>query len=127
MKFRKVVKFPEGTFYIKGKNLWNSLKDSPKNYTPITLDVLKSAIAEMFYEKGQGLTYEELRSKILSGYHYRIVNGKTSVHTGEGGALLCIEACEKAGVPASLVAEGIFVYIDGKYHSILTLNVKKND
>jgi len=123
MKFRRIVKFPDNTFYISGKNHWNSLK----NYTSLTLDVLKSAIAEMFYEKEQGLTYKELKSKILSGYHYRIANDKTSVHTGQGGVLIYIDSFEKTGFPASLAAESIFVYIQSKYYNILTLNVKKND
>lgn len=127
MKFRKVVKFPEGTFYIKGKNHWNSLKDSLNNYTPLTLEGLKAAIAEMFYEKGQGLTYQELRSKILSGYNYKVFSDKTSLFTGRGGVLMYLDSFEKTGFPAPLAAGSIFVYIDGKYHNILTLNIKKND
>jgi hypothetical protein len=96
----------------------------------ITKEQIESALADMFHGMDVSLTYEELRSRILSGYAYSIESSgqrKLVLNTGKGGALLYIDACEENGLPACVVANSITCYTDDGPYTMTHLKVKHVD
>ena len=83
-----------------------------RKYPDVTLDQIKEAIDEYFGKEVLSLTYAELRERVLSGYTYKIDSPGLTAHTGKGGVLLCLDKCEKAGVPAGMIAKSIICYTD---------------
>lgn len=81
----------------------------------------------------------DLKSKILEGYYYKIDSGRLSedvtskegyrnvnLHCGYGGVGLYIDTCRQQGLPDSLTAQSIFVFLEKDYYPISKLNLTKN-
>lgn len=105
-----------------------------KNYKDVTKEEIEQALKELFPD--HGLSYQELKDKILDGYWYKIMpmdlteshkdSRNIAMNTGRGGVLMFLDQCEKYFIPAGVIAENIFAYVEGAYHCILNLNHKKN-
>lgn len=96
-----------------------------------TKEEIEKAIKE-FFNSGD-ISYNDLSSKVLAGYSYKIDSkgdGKntrdTSIHTGKGGVLMVLDAYKEAGIPAFIAGESILVFINGEYYPLNKLNIKKN-
>lgn len=105
-----------------------------KKYSDITKEDIEKAIKEVWGEDADKLTYDELRSRVLTGYWYSINSNnegkqirKTKINTGSGGALAILDQCEKAGLPAFIIAQDIICYTDQGPYPLSQLKVKKNE
>jgi hypothetical protein len=109
-------------------------------YKNLTLSHLRNAIREFFHGKQKPvgpskLTYQQLRDKILNGYWYSITTGdppykkhdirRTTIHTGRGGILSYIDACENLGLQnADSVAESIICHTGHGDFNMLEVSIK---
>lgn len=101
-------------------------------------ELLNKAFEEVYLKETYGekwnMTYEDLKSKVVSGYTYSTANNDfprkkgervVKLHTGSGGALLLIETFEKDGLPAILAAESILCHTDQGVYPLSRLTIKK--
>jgi len=107
-------------------------------YKNLTLSHLRNAIRTFFHgkQKQSLLTYDELRKKILPGYFYSIDSGKEAiegkrnmtVHTGIGGVLLYIDACEATKwITAEDAAKSIFCHTSKGDFNMLQIKLKSKE
>jgi len=107
-------------------------------YKNLTLSHLRNAIRTFFHgkQKNPVITYEELRKKILPGYFYSIDSGKEAiegkrnmtVHTGIGGVLLYIDACEATKwITAEDAAKSIFCHTSKGDFNMLQIKLKSKE
>jgi hypothetical protein len=103
-------------------------------YKNLTLKKLRKEISAFFHGKQKSvLTYPELKAKILSGYFYSIDTGPSSVtgrraikvHTGIGGIISYIDACEQMeGMTAEDVARSIICHTSKGDFNMLQVKIK---
>jgi len=94
----------------------------------------KEAFLKDTYGDKWDMTYEDLRSRVLSGYTYSTTPNysskkkeerKVKLYPGQGGALLLIDTFEKDGLPAIVAAEAILCHTDQGTYSLSRLTVKR--
>lgn len=106
-----------------------------KEKTEAYFKFFKDLEKEMMEKLGiPSFTYTDLQLKILNGYVYTILSGKTiqkeertvNLYTGKGGVLMYIDACKNSGIPAIVCAESIYVSTDAGQYCILEVTIKKD-
>jgi len=106
------------------------------DYKDLTKEKIEEALKEFFGSDDNKYKeeYAALRAKVLSGWFYSIGSGqiehqegvrKMMVHTGQGGVLAYIDACEKHFSPADEVAKTIFVSTTNGWITLYDLKVVK--
>lgn len=105
-------------------------------YKHFSKEDIYKALKEIFGKNSDQLTYQELRERVMPGYHYKIGVSRDNVDppkgerkvkaiTGKGGVLMYLDVCEEKGIPAFIIATDIGIGLDEGWYTLADIKVKK--